>query len=93
MMALVCDYASDLMEVVLGFIDIAWAEKKHRQIDDFTQRTLLHKGWTNLSHKDTVSLAVNVLVERDWLSEHQSEKAGRKTTIYKINPRISEEHL
>lgn len=62
-------------------------------VDDFTQRTLLHKGWTNLSHKDTVSLAVNALVERDWLSEHQSEKAGRKTTIYKINPRISEEYL
>jgi putative DNA primase/helicase len=62
-------------------------------VDDFTQRTLLHKGWTNLSHKDTVSLAVNALVERDWLSEHPSEKAGRKTTIYKINPRISEEYL
>lgn len=61
--------------------------------DDFTQRSLLHKGWTNLSHKDTVALAVNALVEHDWLSEHPSEKAGRKTTIYKINPRISEEYL
>jgi hypothetical protein len=62
-------------------------------VDDFTQRSLLHKGWTNLSHKDTVSMAVNALVEYDWLSEHPSEKAGRKTTIYKINPRISEEYL
>ena len=62
-------------------------------VDDFTQRSLLHKGWTNLSHKDTVALAVNALVEHDWLSEHLSEKAGRKTTIYKINPRISEEYL
>lgn len=62
-------------------------------VDDFTQRSLLHKGWTNLSHKDTVSLAVNALVEHNWLSEHPSEKAGRKTTIYKINPRISEEYL
>lgn len=62
-------------------------------VDNFTQRNLLHKGWTNLSHKDTVALAVNALVEHDWLSEHPSEKAGRKTTIYKINPRISEEYL
>ena len=62
-------------------------------VDDFTQRSLLHKGWTNLSHKDTVSLAVNALVEHDWLSEHPSEKAGRKTTIYKINPRIGHAYL
>ncbi len=62
-------------------------------VDDFTQRSLLHKGWTNLSNKDTVALAVNALVEHGWLSEHPSEKAGRKTTIYKINPRISEEYL
>ncbi len=62
-------------------------------VDDFTQRSLLHKGWTNLSHKDTVALAVNALVEHGWLSEHPSEKAGRKTTIYKINPRISGEFL
>jgi hypothetical protein len=62
-------------------------------VDDFTQRSLLHKGWTNLSRKDTVALAVNALVEHAWLSESLSEKAGRKTTIYKINPRISEEYL
>ena len=62
-------------------------------VDDFTQRSLLHKGWTNLSHKDTVSLAVNALVEHDWLSEQPSEKAGRKTTIYKINPRIADAYL
>lgn len=62
-------------------------------VDNFTQRNLLHKGWTNLSHKDMVTLAVNALVEHDWLSEHPSEKAGRKTTIYKINPYISQEYL
>jgi hypothetical protein len=61
--------------------------------DGFTQRSLLHKGWANLSNKDKVYLAVNALVEHGWLSEHASEAAGRKTTVYKINPRISEEYL
>jgi putative DNA primase/helicase len=59
----------------------------------FTQRSLLHKGWANLSNKDNVSLAVNALVEHKWLTEHASETAGRKTMLYKINPRISEKYL
>lgn len=59
----------------------------------FTQRSLLHKGWANLSNKDKVHLAVNALVEHGWLSEHSSDSAGRKTTVYKVNPRISEEYL
>jgi len=61
--------------------------------DGFTQRSLLHRGWANLSTKDKVYLAVTALVEHGWLSEHLSESAGRKTTVYKINPRISEEYL
>ena len=66
---------------------------EHKLTDGFTQRSLLHKGWANLSNKDKVYLAVNALVEHGWLSEHMTESAGRKTTIYKINPRISEEYL
>ena len=61
--------------------------------DGFTQRNVLHKGWANLSNKDSVSLAVNALVEHNWLSEHLTDNGGRKTTIYKINPRISTECL
>jgi putative DNA primase/helicase len=66
---------------------------EHKLPDDFTQRNVLHKGWTNLSNKDKVNLAVTALVERGWLSEHSSELGGRKTTRYKINPGISEAHL
>lgn len=61
--------------------------------DGFTQRNVLHKGWTNLSNKDSVSLAVNALVEHNWLREHLTDNGGRKTTIYKVNPRISKEYL
>lgn len=66
---------------------------EHKLTDGFTQRNLLHKGWANLSNKDSVALAVNALVEHKWLSEHASDNSGRKTTIYKINPRITEEYL
>ena len=65
----------------------------HKLKDGFTQRSLLHKGWVNLSIKDKVSLAVNALVENGWLSEHLTASGGRKTTSYKINPRIAEEYL
>ena len=66
---------------------------EHKLTDGFTQRSLLHKGWGNLSIKESVSLAVNALVEHGWLSEHMTESPGRKTMIYKINPRISAEYL
>jgi hypothetical protein len=62
-------------------------------VDDFTQRSVLHKGWAGLSNKDAVLLAVNALVEHNWLAEHLSENSGRKTTIYKINPRIGDAYL
>lgn len=64
-----------------------------RLVDGFTQRNVLHKGWANLSNKDAVFLAVNALVEHNWLTEHLSDNGGRKTTIYKINPRIADTYL
>jgi hypothetical protein len=66
---------------------------EHKLSDGFTQRSVLHKGWANLSNKDAVTLAVNSLVEHNWLSEHVSDTGGRKTNIYKINPRISDLYL
>lgn len=62
-------------------------------VDCFTQRSVLHKGWAGLSNKDAVLLAVNALVEHNWLTEHLSENSGRKTTNYKINPRIGDAYL
>jgi Protein of unknown function (DUF3987)/Bifunctional DNA primase/polymerase, N-terminal/Primase C terminal 2 (PriCT-2) len=61
--------------------------------DKFTQRNVLHKGWSGLSTKDMVSLAVNSLVEHNWLQEEISENSGRKSFTYKINPRVSEDYL
>ncbi len=61
--------------------------------DNFTQRNIQHKGWANLSTKDSVTLAVNSLVEHGWLLELLSESGGRKTMIYKINPNITKELL
>ena len=66
---------------------------EQKLVDGFTQRNVLHKGWANLSNKDSVALAVNALVEHNWLSEQLTDNGGRKTTIYKINPRISKDYL
>ena len=65
----------------------------YKLTDGFTQRSVLHKGWANLSTQENVRLAVNALVELNWLSEHSSANGGRTTMIYKINPKISTEYL
>lgn len=56
--------------------------------DGFTQRSLLHKGWANLSKEASVKMALDALVEYGWLMEHESTNPGRKTTIYTINANI-----
>lgn len=61
---------------------------KGKLSDCFTQRTVMHKGWKSLQNKCQVEMAVNTLVEYGWLSEHASENAGRKTVVYRINPKI-----
>jgi hypothetical protein len=62
-------------------------------VDGFTQRSVLHKGWANLPTKEKVDMAVNSLVEHGWLSEQVHETGGRKTNLYKINPKISADYL
>jgi hypothetical protein len=66
---------------------------KGKLSDGFTQRTVMHKGWKSLQNKFQVEMAVNTLVEYGWLSEHASENAGRKTVVYRINPKISNDLL
>ena len=56
--------------------------------DGFTQRSLLHKGWANLSKEASVKMALDALVEYGWLTENESINPGRKTTIYTINANI-----
>jgi putative DNA primase/helicase len=66
---------------------------KAKLSDGFTQRTVMHKGWKSLQTKYQVEMAVNTLVEYGWLTEHASENAGRKTVVYRINPKICNELL
>ena len=60
--------------------------------DGFTRRALLHNKWSNLSTQEMVDSAITILVEFGWLTEHQTtptQKGGRPTATYKINPHIS----
>ncbi len=66
---------------------------KGKLLDGFTQRTVMHKGWKSLQNKYQVEMAANTLVEYGWLTEHASENAGRKTVVYRINPKICNELL
>ena len=58
--------------------------------DGFTKRSLIHKGWANLSQDWQAKLALDSLVELGWLTEMIPENVGRKTTRYWMRPGISE---
>jgi len=59
--------------------------------DDFTAREVHRKGWELLTEIETVNAALTDLVEANWLREIPilpTEKGGRKTMNYQINPEI-----
>ena len=59
----------------------------------FTARQLIRRGWKGLTEADDVLNALEVLIEKDWLSWQEvpsTGKGGRPTERYFINPRIIE---
>ena len=59
--------------------------------DNFTAREVHRKGWELLTEIETVNAALTDLVEANWLREIPilpTEKGGRKTMNYQINPEI-----
>jgi hypothetical protein len=61
--------------------------------DGFTCRTVYLKGWSGLSNKEAVQVALDSLVEYSWLTEEEIRSGGRPTVAYRINAGISEELL
>lgn len=58
--------------------------------DGFTCRTVYLKGWSGLSTKETAQVALDSLVEYNWLTEEEKRSGGRPTVAYQINAGISE---
>jgi hypothetical protein len=58
--------------------------------DDFTAREVHQHDWSGLTDRDQVQAGLNLLVELHYLaasSAAASERRGRPTTIYTVNPR------
>ncbi len=58
--------------------------------EGFTCRTVYLKGWSGLSTKATAQVALDSLVEYNWLTEEEKRSGGRPTVAYRINTGISE---
>jgi hypothetical protein len=60
---------------------------------EFKLRDVYRKGWANLSTPDEVKVATEILEDYDWIRSHTQNTAatgGRPTTVFVINPLISE---
>jgi putative DNA primase/helicase len=55
--------------------------------DLFASRDVYRNGWTGLDREET-QIAIDVLVSLHWLDERTEDTAGRRKTIYAINPKI-----
>jgi len=53
----------------------------------FSSRDVWRPCWANLSDREQVADALQLLVELDWLSARTVETPGRKATVYEANPK------
>jgi len=47
-------------------------------------------GWSGLSVPKMAQAAIDILVDLDWLREEALPTAGRRKTLYHLNPRVRE---
>lgn len=53
----------------------------------FAARDIYRRGWTQLSDRERVLDALQLLAELDWLAVRSRETGGRVATVYETNPR------
>ena len=53
----------------------------------FSSRDVWRPGWANLSDRQLVADALELLTDLDWLRSHKQETAGRTATVYEVNPK------
>ncbi len=58
--------------------------------DGFSARDVYHSKWSNLTNREHVKGALNLLVDFGWLQEKAVKTGGRPSAVYFINPRIGE---
>lgn len=57
--------------------------------DRFALRDIYRQGWSGLATVESVSAAVRVLADFDWLRCEQEQTPGRTRTVYVLNPNLS----
>jgi hypothetical protein len=60
--------------------------RKGDLLDGFTAREIQRRCWSNLSERDLVKAALELLVDYDWLAENVAPTGGRPLATYSINP-------
>lgn len=64
--------------------------KKHILAQTFTVREIRRKGWTGLKNNEEIALAIDILIDHNYLFEHLANDtgAGRPTMKYRWNPKL-----
>jgi putative DNA primase/helicase len=79
-------YAAGMEADVSAAKEILKRIRKGDLADGFTVRDVQNNGWSHLTVNETVKSALDLLVNNDWLAEHQIRTAGRPKQTYLINP-------
>ena len=53
--------------------------------EEFTARQITQRGWSNLTERDAVADALEILTEHGWLTEREQETGGRPATLYRLH--------
>ena len=62
---------------------------KKQLTDGFTLRDVARKGWAQLTEKEEVKEALELLIDLGWLRATEERSNGRPTVRYWINPHLS----
>ncbi len=67
---------------------IAKVKSGHLLKNGFNSRDVWRPQWSKLRHRPTVTSALDMLVDYDWLNARRVEGNGRTAKVYSVNPKV-----
>lgn len=83
-------YASGVRPVVKAAKAVLAKIKSGSLAFQFTARKVYRSGWENLTDRETVEAALDLLLEHGWICESVASDGGRPTTLYNLRPGVQQ---
>ena len=61
---------------------------KFDRLDDFTVRDIQRRNLSGLGTSAEINLALNVLIDSDWVTATKQQTSGRPRRVFATNPRV-----